>query len=132
MNRRIARIRSLALAGMLALLAACAPLTVTEQNNGSSVKLSPGRSLLVQLYANPSTGYNWEVAGMDSALLRLNKTTAVQPPPHNPPIVGAPETMILEFQALARGHTALKLVYHRPWEQNTPPEQTYVLDVNID
>lgn len=118
--------------GAVLLLAACAPLTVTEQNNGGSVKLSPGRSMRVELYANPSTGYSWDVAAIDTTLLRLNKTTQVQPPPHNPPIPGAPVTVILEFQAMAKGHTALKLVYRQPWDQKTPPAQTYVLDVNIN
>lgn len=118
--------------GAALLLAACAPLTVTEQNNGGSVKLSPGGSMRVELYANPSTGYSWDVAAIDTTLLRLNKTTQVQPPPHNPPIAGAPVTVILEFQAMAKGHTALKLVYRQPWDQKTPPAQTYALDVNIN
>jgi predicted secreted protein len=118
--------------GAVLLLAACAPLTVTEQNNGGSVKLGRGSSMRVELYANPSTGYAWEVAAIDASLLRLNKTTEVQPPPHNPPIVGAPVTVIMEFQALARGHTALKLVSQRPGETGAASAQSYVLDVNID
>jgi inhibitor of cysteine peptidase len=132
MYRVIPCIRSAVLAGAVLLLGGCAPLTVSEPDNGSSVKLRPGGVMSVQLHANPSTGYTWEVAAIDTTLLRLNKTTEVQPPPHDPPIVGAPVTMIMEFQAMARGHTALKLVNHRPWEKDAPPAQAFVLDVNID
>jgi inhibitor of cysteine peptidase len=132
MHRTILCTARAALAGAALLLAACAPATVTERNNGGSVKISPRGSLLVELYSNPSTGYAWEIADIDTSLLRLSKTTEVPPPPHNPPIVGAPDTTIFEFQGVARGHTALKLLSRRPGDTASPPAQVYVLDVNID
>lgn len=130
MHRLIPYARRAALAGAVLLAAACAPLAVSEQDNGGSVKLRPGRALELKLHANPSTGYIWEVASVDPAVLKQGKVSEVQPSEHA--VVGAPVTMVLEFQAVARGHTALVLVNHRPWEKSTPPKQTFALDVNVE
>lgn len=130
MYRLIPYIRRATLAGAALLAAACAPLAVSEQDNGGSIKLHPGRSLELRLHANPSTGYTWDVTSFDPAVLKQVKVTETQPSEHAAP--GAPVIMVLQFQAVARGHTALLLVNHREWERNTPPAQTFALDVNVE
>ena len=39
---------------------------------------------------------------------------------------------ILRFEAVAAGQTALKLIYHRPFEKDTPPAQIYDVTVTVE
>src|SRR5690242_5907025 len=49
-------------------------ITLTEQDNGRDIDLNAGETLIVRLPSNPSTGYNWIVAGEPSPL-ELQKST---------------------------------------------------------
>ena len=60
----------------LALLAAFSNCTtmkdiqVAARDNGGRVELKPGQVLVVTLESNPSTGYQWEVVAVDTAVLQ--------------------------------------------------------------
>ena len=43
-------------------------MTVTDQENGKTISLSKGATLVVQLASNPSTGYSWALEGDPSPL----------------------------------------------------------------
>jgi inhibitor of cysteine peptidase len=132
MYKLVRHAASAALAGAALLCAACSPLTLTERDNGRLVRVSPGSRIQVQLDCTPSTGYIWELGFADPAMIRQGEISQIQPAPHNPPIVGAPVTSVMNFQAVGRGHSALKLVNHRPWEKDTPPAQTFAVDVSVE
>lgn len=120
---------SAALAGVSLLCAACAPPLLGLKDNGRVVQLHPGNRFRVQLDSNPSTGYGWEVAAADPAVVRPGKVTEI-PPEH--PLPGAPTTVVMEFQTVGRGHSALKLVYRQPWAKDAPPARIYALDVSVE
>ena len=89
-------------------------------DEGSRVQLREGEVMVISLEANPSTGYGWEVqqelqAMEGPAILRQTGDQFV--PQDDPrldgvhdaevtPRLGAPETQILRFQAVAAGETA--------------------------
>ncbi|HZR37470.1 MAG TPA: protease inhibitor I42 family protein [Nevskia sp.] len=118
-----------ALAGASLLCAACSPPVLGLKDNGRLVHLHPGNHFKVQLDSNPSTGYSWQVADADPTMVRPGKVTEV-PPEH--PLPGSPETVVLEFQVLRPGHSALTLAYRQPWATDAPPARTYALDLSVD
>jgi inhibitor of cysteine peptidase len=118
-----------ALAGASLLCVACGPPTMSLKDNGSVVRLHPGNHFKVVLDSNPSTGYSWQVAGADPAVVREGKVTEI-PPEH--PLPGSPVTVVMEFQTVGRGHSALTLVYRQPWATDAPPARTYALDVSVE
>ncbi len=129
MHRPFRHVASTALAGASLLCAACAPPTLGLKDNGRLVQLHPGNSFRVQLDSNPSTGYSWQVAGADLTMIRPGKVTEI---PLEHPLPGSPVTVVMEFQVLRRGHSALTLAYRQPWATDTRPARTYALDVSVE
>lgn len=106
-----------------------AATTLTEQDNGRDVDLNAGEVLFVRLPSNPSTGYNWSVAG-EPAPLKLQKST-FHKKTSNSKTVGAAGATALQFTATSSGIANLTLVYRRSWEYNTPPMKTFSVRVNV-
>ena len=104
-------------------------VTVTGTDNGKTVALTPGDTLVVALESNPSTGYVWQVASVDTSLLAQSGQPAFHPGERQMP--GAPGQQLFKFTAQKSGSSALRLVYVRPWEKGAPPGKTYKLSVAI-
>ena len=98
------------------------PKNLSEPDNGSTVTLHVGERLDLSLAANPTTGYQWEVAAGDSAVIK-----PVGEPDYkaDSAALGSGGTMTFHFVAVAPGKTIVKLIYHRPFEKDTPPQKTF-------
>ena len=118
-------------------------ITLSAGDDGRQVQLREGEALVISLEANPSTGYGWEldpgpldVEG-ESILVQTAEEFQTQQELRSPgagiqevaPLLGAPETQILQFEARAAGETDLRLVYRRPWEEDAPPVDQFSLQV---
>lgn len=120
---------------LASLLVACgAPGTasktvkVTGEDDNRSVKLSVGDILEVTLDGNPTTGYQWEVAQVDGSVLKKVGETEYATSEAG---LGAGGKVTLRFEAASVGETTLNLVYHRPFEQETPPTKTFTLAIEV-
>jgi len=117
---------------------------VGARDDGGHVQLSQGQILVISLESNPSTGYTWEVeqTGVRMEGQRILQqvgesefgpqsdalgTASNQRAPH---LLGAPGTQVLRFEPVEAGQTTLRLIYHRPWEQDIGPAETYSLQVD--
>lgn len=99
---------------------------LTAADNGSIVKLKAGQIMSITLDANPTTGYTWEVAEPPSGqIMRQIGDIEFVPGQHDPEIVGAGGVQIIRFEIVNVGQTSLKLVYHRPWETDMEPLDTF-------
>ncbi len=118
---------------VIALLAACVsavvgPQTLTEEDNGKTIQLRNGEKLLVTLAANPTTGYSWDtVLPADSIVTQIGQ--AVFTPQSNQIGVGGKVTTT--FQAVAPGTQPLRLIYHRPFESDVAPLQSFTVTVVV-
>ncbi len=121
------------LAICLGLLTGCTPrdTNLTDANNGQATTIHVGGRLVIELEANPTTGYTWEVLNLDTSLLVQSGEIEYRSSSLNP-MPGQGGTQILRFQAVHPGTTTLQLIYHRPFETNTPPLQTYNLPLTIE
>jgi C1A family cysteine protease len=95
---------------VLAGRATAVELNVSEVDAGRQVELDKSHVLVVNLEANPSTGYSWQVEA--NKVLRQVGEAEFKATDR----LGAPTTQVLRFQAIASGQTTLNLVYRRPWE----------------
>jgi predicted secreted protein len=120
------------LAGIALLCSACTPLTLTAKDNGSLVQMHPGKTFKLILQSGPTSGYRWEVTSIDPAVLKQGETLALAEDPRlTSPGANGSVTMVLTFQAVAPGHTQLRLAYHTPLAQPGVPEQSYSADVTV-
>ena len=101
---------------------------VSDADNDGSVDLNTGDVLVVELPANLTTGYRWEVGQVNNNLLRPVADIEFQASSSR---VGAPGTQTLRFDAVASGNAILRLVYRRPWE-SVPPLQSFMIEARIE
>lgn len=99
---------------------------VGQDRNGQTIELAVGTPLAVELAGNPTTGYEWTVAQIDSAYLRLAGSTYTA----DSSAIGSGGTYVFRFESLRAGRTVLGLVYRRAWE-TTAADQTFTLTVDV-
>jgi len=104
-------------------------ITLTGDDNGKAITVNAGKTFLVKLEGNPSTGYTWETQDLDTTILEQVGEAAFES--SNPSLVGAGGTLTLTFKALKPGITTLTLFYHRSWEADVPPAETFTLQVTV-
>jgi inhibitor of cysteine peptidase len=104
------------------------PVTVGEQDAGSTVEMYAGDILEVALRGNPTTGYTWEVSSVDTAILtKVGKTAFTAERTAR----GSGGTITMRFRAVTAGKTVLKLIYHRAFEKSKPPINTFEVHVIV-
>jgi inhibitor of cysteine peptidase len=121
---------------IVGLLSACSappapgvtPKKLTEADTGSQVELRVGDSFEVMLAGNPTTGYQWEVSELDTSIVKQVGEAAYEPASS---ATGAGGHFTYQFQAVNAGQTPLRLVYRRPFETDTPPVQTFDIQVVV-
>jgi inhibitor of cysteine peptidase len=105
---------------------------LNDGDNGKIINLSLGQILIISLGSNPTTGYSWEVAEIDGAVLEQKGEALFEDEaPEGTPLVGAGGTETFKFSGVAEGETTLKLIYHRPWEEGVEPLEIYLISVNV-
>ena len=117
-----------------AALAACGakgvdPVTLTQKDAGTAVHVKQGSIVNVTLEGNPTTGYTWEIAPGGSGVLE----------PQGEPVfkadsnaLGSGGMMTFQFKAAQAGTSSLKLIYHRTFEPNVAPLQTFEVTIIVE
>jgi inhibitor of cysteine peptidase len=101
---------------------------LTEADAGRSIELRAGDKLEVTLPGNPTTGFQWDVSVGDTAILRPSGEPEFAP---SSSAVGGGGTITLRFAAVGTGQMGLTLIYHRPFEKDVPPAQTFEVTVTV-
>ncbi len=108
-------------------------LTVTEHNNGDTVHIALGATLIIKLDAIPGTGYAWHVDKAKLNLLTLIGEPIFEPKKKdltNGPL-GAPTFNVFRYRTEKEGTEILELCYKRFWEKNKSPLNTFSITVSI-
>lgn len=101
---------------------------LTWSDAGSNVTLLQGETVKVSLRGNGSTGYTWEVVPDTESILSQQGDKQFEP---DGDAVGADGLYIFTFKAIASGNFQLKLIYHRPWETDVAPLQTFEVTIIV-
>jgi len=110
-------------------IAAAESVTVTEAQNGKTSTIEKGAPLVITLESNPSTGYGWQVAKNDGAILKQFGAPTFRPAAHEMP--GAPGHQSFRFVAISTGSDTIVLEYRRPWEKGVAPAKTFSIIVAV-
>lgn len=120
-------------------LVACCPLIpvvppgevlVSEDDDGKTIAVHTGQTLVVALGVNLSTGFQWEVQAADPAILVLQAE-----PEYSggiPGIIGSGGTQRFRLAVVGPGRCRLTLVYRRPWETGIAPIRTFGVDIVVE
>jgi len=126
---RIHALFAVFLAALLA-LGACGqgPRVLGAQDAGTTVELRQGEQVELVLVGNPTTGFTWEIETLDEAVLKQSGDPDYV---SDRDVPGSPGKFTFRFEAAGAGQTTLRLIYHRPFEENTPPLETFELMVVV-
>jgi inhibitor of cysteine peptidase len=116
---------------LLAALTACGSaneVKLDAGDNGSQVELKSDQTLVISLEGNPTTGYTWEVAELDEGVLKQVGETEFEA---ESDAVGSGGVQTLRFETVNSGQTDLELVYHRSWEEDEQPVDTFSIQVVV-
>jgi inhibitor of cysteine peptidase len=102
-------------------------MKLSENDSGKTVEICVGDELEIMLPGNPTTGYVWEVDSLASTVLELGKAHFIA----SDNAIGAGGMEVIKFHAIAAGTGVIKLLFHRPFEQNMPPLKTFNVTVII-
>src|SRR5713101_5781223 len=105
------------------------PLTLTDKDTGTTVKLAKGDMLEVKLPMTAGTGYIWQIVKNNPEQLVLQGRSQIVRPDKK--IVGGKQTQLFRFKAEGIGASELEVVYLRPFEKGKPPAKTFSVKVAI-
>ncbi|MES2356175.1 MAG: protease inhibitor I42 family protein [Pseudomonadota bacterium] len=101
-------------------------ITLTQADNGKSIPVAAGTTLVVQLEENPTTGFRWEVEKDDTNIVALRASDYKQPVSSQ---VGASGLRVMTFEAKQPGNTKVVLVSRRGWQAREA--KRYSVDVTV-
>lgn len=116
---------------LIATLAACSSKTVKvdKSMNGQTITVKKGQTIVVSLAGNPTTGFNWAAADLDTSILSQQGDAAFKADSN---LIGAGGMVTLTFEAVGTGTTALTLNYARSWETGVEPAQVFSVTVIVE
>ena len=102
---------------------------ITADDDGARIALAPGDEIQVTLAGNATTGFSWELAEYDAAVIHPLGEPAYDADGGD--VVGSGGEWTWTLQAVAAGESPVTFVYHRPWE-DVPPESTFSFVAAVD
>ena len=114
------------------LLAACGreddDSVIVIQQPSESISVGVGQRFAVELEANPTTGYTWQLSAPPGDQVHLVDSDFTPTGPQQP---GSGGMQRFTFEAVASGSTSLAFGYVRPWETGVAPAQTATYPVKV-
>jgi inhibitor of cysteine peptidase len=98
-------------AGCVLGIGAPGPIAIDKDDNGRTVSVAVGQTLQLSLPSNPSTGYDWSLAGGTPPQLQLLAESFETS--GTPGIAGAPGTRVFAWRTVKAGTGQLTLRYAR-------------------
>lgn len=115
---------------LIVLLSGCGPraLELDAEDDGGSATLDVGQSLTLRLESSPTTGYGWEIVGLEEQEVL---TLAERSYKSDSMLLGAGGVDTFELVAATAGEADLVLVYRRAWEQDQAPLKSFFFHVTV-
>jgi inhibitor of cysteine peptidase len=99
------------------------------RDSAKSIEIITGQEFAIELDANTTTGYQWQLAKpLNKRIIELLSTEYRV---SETGLVGAGGKEIWKFRAANQGKTMISMKYIRPWEKDVPPEKNVQFRVVI-
>ena len=106
-------------------------IDLDASHNGQEIEVAVGDLLVITLGSNPTTGFGWQLSGIDEDLLALVESRYEPGENAEQGMVGAAGNEVWTFKALTTGVTTISMEYSRPWEGGEKAVQTFEVTVTI-
>jgi inhibitor of cysteine peptidase len=96
------------------------------------VEIDVGQALEISLEGNPTTGYAWEVKKSGEPTLKSQGGPTYVQAETGATVVGGGGTYTFSYVGADKGTATLELIYHRSWETDVAPLETFTLEVTVE
>ncbi len=102
-------------------------------NPDKPVEVSEGERFRIKIESNPTTGYEWTIAGTPDAAVVKAAGDEYVPDREGAAMPGSGGNQFFTFEAVGKGRTKITFTYDRPWEKKkgTPPADTKAFTVEV-
>jgi inhibitor of cysteine peptidase len=108
------------------------PAVVGAPMDGQTLAVIKGKTILIQLYWNITTGYAWKLKSLKGdAVEQVGKFSYVANP-RSRFVPGGGGKLLATFKAVKAGNGTIELVYVRQKEDNAAPVKTFTLRVKVE
>ena len=104
-------------------------VTITVRENKNELMLRKGDTFVIKLERQAGTGFSWQIANNDNAVLKPKGEPSVEKSGDGKP--GGTELQVFRFHAKAAGTSDLELHYLRPFDKDKPPARTFKLTLQV-
>jgi predicted secreted protein len=104
-----------------------AQVTIRDDQNGATITVGRGDTVILRLPEISGGGYRWTLAGVDAEALEM-KEHRYEPGRSG---VGGAGASIWRFVPRRTGRTRLELKKLRPWNPGDPAGERFAVDVEI-
>ena len=104
---------------------------LSEADDGRTMRVPTGASVVIALEGNPTTGYSWKTAKIAGDVVKEVDKIKYRARAHRPGMVGVGGTFLATLKAAKPGTTTVTLHYARPWEKDKPPEKTVSVTLRV-
>lgn len=104
------------------------PLLITKDKNNGLVSVCKNGLFTIALECNPSTGYSWNIVSIDSSRVTLFADPSFVARDSLP---GTSGTCFLEFKALKKGKTPIRLAYFQEFDNECAPQDSFFVTVIV-
>jgi predicted secreted protein len=100
-------------------------------DKGRTVSANEGQTFTIRLDGNATTGFQWEVAGVEGK--SVSQVGVVEYQKAGPGIhaIGQAGTFTAKFRAVAAGRSVINMVYRRPHEKDAPPVDSFSVTIDV-
>jgi len=104
-----------------------------EKDNNASRVILKGKVFRIELPANPTTGYEWNIEQLDQKYFYVI-SSGFNPPPADgtgEQMLGAGGIAWWEIKPSRRGSSTMKILSFRAWEGKAKTDKTFLLNFKI-
>jgi predicted secreted protein len=107
-------------------------VVVRLEDDGKTIDVPRGATLVVKLSLSSGTGYAWTPVASDAGVLdAVGERTSEAVADAASPMPGGPHLDVLRFAARTPGTTMLTLELRRPWEHDAPAARSFHATVRV-
>jgi inhibitor of cysteine peptidase len=106
-----------------------AELKITKGDHEKHLVVQSGDTISLDLEENPTTGFQWEVDGLDSELMELSGSSFNL---NSPDAIGGGGIHTYQFMPKKPGRTRISLKRWRPWEGESSVKERFEIFFRID
>ncbi len=106
-----------------------AEIRVSKSQNGSTLRLQPGDTIVVQLSEMPTTGFRWATLGKPGGIVALAEELFV---PGSETAQGGGGTHTFRFLAKRSGSDVIELKLWRDWEGERSVIERFSVSVTVN